>query len=155
MTSTIASVALALAMSATGGAFRHHPPAARVLPPGNNLGFPNGNPDGYGWFDYNGWLPLGADRTSDYYFQRHYATPPDQMFMSTYYNPYIMRGQRYIPYAGCGGDHPVGGPPLGRVDSPVHPYGETLGTGPGAKVPPFTGRVEASPINSGGSGLTP
>jgi hypothetical protein len=154
MTSTIVSVTLALAMGSTGGLFsgegRSPAPVAGYGP-----GFPNGNPDGYGYVDYGTHLPLGADRTADWYYQRQFAVPVDQMFMPTYYNPYIMRGQRYITYSGCGGHHPMGGPPLASAYTPVHPYNETVGTGPRVPVPPFTGRVEAPPVNSGGTGLTP
>ena len=31
--------------------------------PGDGWGFPNNNPDHYGWIDYEDNLPLGADRT--------------------------------------------------------------------------------------------
>ena len=154
MASTIVSVTLALAMGSTGGLFsgagRNTPPAVNVGP-----GFPNGNPDGYGYVDYGTYLPLGADRTTDWYFQRQFAAPVDQMFLPTYYNAYVTRGQRYIPYAGCGGCHPMGGPPAASAHTPLQPYNETLGTGPRASVAPFTGRVEAPPVNSGGTGLTP
>src|SRR5437764_1401640 len=86
-----------------------------VMPPGPGYGwgFPNGNPDGYGWWDNGIYLPLGADRTSDYYFPRNITMPPDSMFLPTYYNAYESRGQRYIPYTNCGGDHPAGGLPIG------------------------------------------
>ena len=77
------------------------------------------------------------------------------MFLPTYYNPYVNRGQRYIPYAGCGGDHPMGGPPPGSASTPVHPYSDTAGSGPQVPLPTFSGRVEAPPISSGGTGLTP
>ncbi|MFO0909875.1 MAG: hypothetical protein U0794_16260 [Isosphaeraceae bacterium] len=39
--------------------------------------------------------------------------------------------------------------------TPTHPYNESLGRGPQVNVPPFTGRIEAQPINSGTTGLTP
>ena len=67
--------------------------------PGDGWGFPNDNPDRYGWVDYGVYLPLGADRTAEYYFPRYFAVPPEQMFIQTYYNPFETRGQRYIPYA--------------------------------------------------------
>ena len=53
----------------------------------------------------------GLIARADYYFPRYLAVPPEQMFMQTYYNPFETRGQRYIPFAGAGGDHPAGGPP--------------------------------------------
>ena len=125
MASTIVSLALALAAGATGRG--EHAATTRTTAtaaaagssppgPGYGWGFPNGNPDGYGWCDHGDALPLGADRTAEYYFPRYFALPPDQMFLPTYYNPYMTRGQRYIAYAGCGGDHPAGGPAdgLGR-----------------------------------------
>ena len=60
-----------------------------ILPPGpgDGWGFPNGFPDGYGWFDHSPYLPLNADRTAEYYFPRYYVVPPEQMFFPTYYNP--------------------------------------------------------------------
>ncbi|WP_422930789.1 hypothetical protein [Singulisphaera sp. PoT] len=156
MTSMIVSMTVAMAVSATSGHFQQSS-IPRFLPdgPGYGWGFPNGNPDGYGWFDYSTWVPLGANRTSEYYFPRHFAMPVEQMFPPNYYNPYMTRGQRYVTYTNCGGDHPAGGPPLGSANTPVHPYNETLGTGSRVPFRPFTGRVEASPINSGASGLTP
>jgi hypothetical protein len=169
MTSTFLSMAVALAIGSSGWpgagpATSHthtHPllrPGGRILPdgPGNGWGFPNGNPDGYGWFDHGTALPLGANRTAEYYFPRYFAVPANQMFLPAYYNPYITRGQRYIPYAGCGGGHPMGGPPMASAATPVHPYQESIGRGPRIPVPPFTGRVEAPPTNTTGStGLTP
>jgi hypothetical protein len=155
MTSTIVSVTLALAMGSTGGhLFRG---GGRIMPPlpGYGAGFPNGNPDGYGFVDYGTNLPLGADRTADWYFQRQFSVPVNQMFMPTYYNAYVTRGQRYIPYSGCGGWHPMGGPPIASAVTPMHPYAETIGSGPRVDVPSFSGRVEAPPVNSGGTGLTP
>src|SRR4051812_21132874 len=115
MTPLIVSMALALAAGSTG---QHHvhsadsmnPPSIMPPGPGYGWGFPNGNPDGYGYWDNGYLLPLGADRTSDYYFRRYYSIPADQMFLPNYYNPYMSRGQRYVSYAGCGGEHPAGGP---------------------------------------------
>ena len=73
-----------------------------ILPPGPGYGwgFPNGNPDGYGYRDDGVYLPLWSDRTSEYYFPRYFMVPPDTLFFPTYYNAYLSRGQRYIPYAG-------------------------------------------------------
>ena len=53
-----------------------------IVPPARATvgGFLNGNPDGYGWVDYGVYLPLGADRTAEYYFPRYFAIPPAQMF---------------------------------------------------------------------------
>ncbi len=157
MASSIVSITLALAMGSTGGWFTRHTQVARVLPPGPGYGwgFPNNNPDGYGWFDPGDMLPLGGDRNPEYYFRRDWTASPEQMFFPTYYNPYVMRGQRYIPYTGCCGAHPAGGPPTGSAETPMHPYNETIGTGPKIAIPRFSGRVQATPINSGGTGLTP
>ncbi len=183
MSSTIASLALALAISASGqngpgagsytyanpsghqnghahaggffsGLFR---PGGQIVGPGPGYGwgFLNNNPDGYGHVDFGTALPLGADRIPAYYFPRYLSSPANQMFMPTYYNPYVTRGQRYMPYAGCGGDHPAGGLPLGSSTMPDHPYRDTIGTGPRVALPPFNGRVGAPPINSGATGLTP
>jgi hypothetical protein len=150
------ALALALAIGSIGQG-SHRAQGPYILPPGPGYGhgFPNGNPDGYGWYDTNFYLPLGADRTSEYYFRRYYAMPLEQMFMPNYYNPYVTRGQRFLTYAGCGGHHPAGGPPLGSASTPEHPYIDTIGTGPRVPIPDFTGRVEAPPVVSGGTGLTP
>jgi hypothetical protein len=165
MTSLIVCMGLALAAGSTGqapspgvfhGFFRHG--EGRIMPPGPGYGwgFPNGNPDGYGFWDPGDRLPLGADRTVDYYFRRYYGAPVDQMFMGTYYNPYVTRGQRYVSFTGCApGFHPAGGPALGSANTPIHPYQDTLGSGPRVSIPEFNGRVEAPPVNSGGTGLTP
>jgi hypothetical protein len=166
MASTIVSLALVLAAGASGwpggnctNPNHRHPiqGGGRILAdgPGFGWGFPNGNPDGYGWFDIGTALPLGANRTPDYYFPRYFAVPPPQLMMPSYYNPYITRGQRYLAFAGCGGDHPAGGPPTGSARTPVHPYQDTIGSGPRISLPAFGGRVEAPPVNTGGSGLTP
>jgi hypothetical protein len=156
MTSTIVSMTLALAMGSAGQQCPECP-GRWVLPPGPGYGwgFPNNNPDGYGWQEIGPRLPLGADRTADYYFRRYFSVPVDQMFLPTYYNPYVTRGQRYISYAGCGGCHPAGGPPLAPATMPLHPYQDTIGSGPRVQLPNFTGRVEAPPVTSGNSGLTP
>jgi hypothetical protein len=167
MSSAVASLALALAAAAAGQApctnpnHRHnhghgHSVGCIVPPgPGYGWGFPNGNPDGYGWWDHGTCLPLGPNRTSEYYFPRYFSIPPAQMFLPSYYNPYITRGQRYLPYSGCGGFHPAGGPALGSAETPVHPYQDTIGTGPRVRLPQFNGRVEVPPVNSGSTGLTP
>jgi hypothetical protein len=156
---------LALAVGSTGqgvfpyGYYQAGGGSGWVMPPGPGYGwgFPNGNPDGYGFWDPGNRLPLGADRTADYFFRRYFSVPVDQMFMTTYYNPYLTKGQRYIPYTACSATafHPAGGPALGSANTPLHPYQDTLGTGPRLSIPEFNGRVEAQPINSGGTGLTP
>ena len=92
--------------------------------PGYGWGFPNGNPDGYGYRDDGVYLPLWSDRTSEYYFPRYFMVPPDTLFFPTYYNAYLSRGQRYIPYAGCGGAHPAGDAPIGSAVMPPFPYDE-------------------------------
>jgi hypothetical protein len=157
MATTLVSMVLALAAGSTGGLFESHHHGGRILPPGPGYGwgFRNGNPDGYGWVDYGTFLPLGADRTAEYFFPRYWACTPEQMFLPNYYNPYLTRGQRYLSFAGCGGHHPAGGPPPGSATMPMHPYNDTIGSGPQVPLPRFSGRVEASPINSGGTGLTP
>lgn len=157
-------VALAgLAPEASAGGFGlgflkiHRYPDGYVLPPGpgDGYGFPNGNPDGYGYTDYGVYLPQHGDRSPSYHFPRYYAVPPEQMFFPTYYNPYMNRGQRFIPYLGCGGDHPAGGPPSIPSETPVYPYQDTIGNAPRTNIPNFTGRVEARPVNPGSSGLRP
>ena len=94
MTSLIVSLGLALAVGTTGQQPVPYNQGLRIMPPGPGYGwgFPNGNPDGYGFWDAGTNLPLGADRTVDYYFRRYYSVPADQMFMSCYYNPYVTRG---------------------------------------------------------------
>ena len=129
-----------------------------ILPPGpgDGWGFPNGNPDGYGWHDPSPYLPLGADRTAEYFYPRYFAVPPEQSFMGTYYNPYVNRGQRYLPYSGNGGDHPAGGAPLDSAETPVRPYSALTNDRPVVPVPRLRGRVEATPPDSSGkTGLTP
>ncbi len=123
--------------------------------PGYGWGYPNGNPDEYGYYDLGDRIPLAEGRTAEYHFLRQYSIPPEQMFISTYYNPYISQGQRYVPWTNCGGPHPASNAPSGPGDMPAHPYDETIGTGPRVAVPTFTGRSEAPPINTGSSGLTP
>jgi hypothetical protein len=174
MSTTIVTFTLALALSSTGQcpdparcpvhglAQRQHPINCRsggyVLPPGpgNGWGFPNDNPDGFGWNEFAPFLPLGPNRTTEYYFPRYLAVPPEQGFMGTYYNPYVNRGQRYLPYAGNGGWHPAGGPPLASAVTPLRPYSDLTNDRPVVTVPRLNGRVEASTMdNSGKTGLTP
>ena len=159
MASSLASLALILSMSSAGGLgpfHRAHPGGRIVAPgPGYGWGFPNGNPDGYGYVDYGTALPLGANRTPEYYFPRNFALPPRQLFPQTYYNPYVTNGQRYIPYVACGGDHPAGGSPTGSSMLPVHPYENIVGSRPVVEPPTFSGRVEAPPVAAGTSGLIP
>ena len=164
MSSAIVTMSLALAVQAfgLGNAPMHHqhdptPGQLYIVPPGpgEGWGFLNGNPDGYGWVDYGVFLPLGADRTAEYYFPRYFAVPPIQMFPQTYYNCFETRGQRYIPYAGGGGDHPMGGLPTTSSHLPVSPYTANPGNVPLTPVPRLNGRIEATPLSSGSSGLTP
>ncbi len=142
----------------TAGAYRTHNPGGRIMPdgPGAGWGFPNGNPDGYGWTDYSTFVPLGANRTADYYMPRYWSLKPTQLFPPTFYNPYVSRGQRYISYTGCGGAHPFGGPPPESAEMSVDPYSqESQLNSPVVQPPRFGGRVEAPPIPSGASGLIP
>jgi hypothetical protein len=161
MSVTIVTVSLTLALNSFG---LGHAPAQHqdltfkyMVPPGpgDGWGFPNGNPDGYGWVDYGVFLPLGADRTAEYYFPRFLSAPPSQMFTQTYFNPFETRGQRYIPFCGAGGDHPMGGPPVASSHLPVSPFAEIRDDVPVVRIPRLSGRVEAPPLPSGGSGLTP
>jgi hypothetical protein len=133
---------------------RHHD---YILPPGpgDGWGFPNGSPDAYGWVDYGPYLPLGADRTAEYFFPRYFVVPPEQLFLPTYYNPYETRGQRFTPYVADGGAHPAGGAPLSSSELPVRPYASMPSSNPNAVVPRLNGRAEAPFVPSGTSGLTP
>jgi hypothetical protein len=161
MTATLVTVSLTLALSSFGlghdpTGLDHHTAYDHIMPPGpgDGWGFPNNSPDKYGWVDYEDNLPLGADRTAEYYFPRYFAVPPEQMFIQTYYNCFETRGQRYIPYCAGAGDHPMGGPPIGSAELPVSPYAAA----PESEVvtpPRLNGRIEATPLPSGGSGLTP
>jgi hypothetical protein len=163
MTATIVTVSLTLALSSFGlghdEADHHHPHHIKtdhIVPPGpgDGWGFPNGNPDKYGWVDYGVDLPLGSDRTAEYFFPRYFAAPPDQMFIQTYYNPFETRGQRYIPFVGAAeGEHPAGGPPVTSAALPVSPYAEESDT-PVVRIPRLNGRVEG-PAPAGSSGLNP
>lgn len=166
MTAAIVTVSLTLAMNSFGlgyepaygyGYGHNHSQPRYILPPGPypGWGFPDGHPDDYGWVDYGVYLPLGADRTAEYFFPRYFASPVEQMFFPTYYNPFETRGQRYIPYVAAGGDHPAGCLPLGPSDLPVTTRDSMPDSGPVTTVPRLNGRVEAPVAPSGGSGLTP
>jgi hypothetical protein len=157
MVSMVGSVTILIAMSSTGGIFFHRNPNNLVQPPlpGYGAGYPNGNPDGYGYHDYGVHLPLAADRISEYYFPRYMAVPATQSYLPNYYNPYVSRGQRYIPYTDCGGPHPASGPPQASAMEEVHPYRATLNETPRVTAPRFSGRVEATPVNPGSTGLRP
>lgn len=158
MVGLVGSMTLWMAMNSTGGIFFNRNPNGGVVPPqpGNGVGFPNGNPDGYGFFEFGDQLPLTADRIPDYFFRRYRVVPANQMFFPTYYNPYISRGQRFLPYAGCGGLHPMSGQPKQSAEESVHPYNNTVNNQPQTAPPPqFTGRIEASPVNPGSTGLRP
>lgn len=166
MTTAIVTVALTVAMNSFGlgyapaldhGVLHGHRYAMYIMPPGPGLGwgYPNDNPDKYGWVDYDVYLPLGEDRTAEYYFPRYHAAPPQQMFFPTYYNCFETRGQRYIPYCGGGGQHPLGGPPEASAALPVSPYAALPDTGPLVPVPRLNGKVEAQPDRSVGQGINP
>ena len=159
---TLVTLALSLAVgSTTVGPNSHYARRTttngRFLPPGpgNGWGFANGNPDGVGWADYSSVIPVGPDRVPEYFFPRYFAYPANQLFSPEFYNPYITRGQRYIAFSNCGGEHPMGGLPIQSAALPTHPYQDTIGTGPRVKVPVYTGKVAATPINPGSTGLTP
>lgn len=164
MSSTIVAMSLTLAMHSFGlgepGFLSRHDPTPGllyILPdgPGDGWGFPNGQPDRYGWFDHGVFLPLGANRIPDYYFPRYFAAPPMEMFPQTYYNCFETRGQRYIPYAGGGGEHPMGGPPISSSHLPVSPYTAMPNIAPVVELPKLDGVIEVPPSQSGSSGLTP
>ncbi len=157
MGTLVGSVTLMVALSTSGGIFFNRNPNNHVLPPmpGYGVGFANGNPDGYGYIEAGDWIPLTADRTPDYFFRRYNALPATQMFMPTYYNAYVSRGQRFLPFAGCGGPHPMSGPPMVSAEESAHPFNETMNTTPRVAAPNFNGRVEAPPVNPGSTGLRP
>ncbi|MEW4570647.1 hypothetical protein AB1L88_22515 [Tautonia sp. JC769] len=122
-----------------------------ILPnpgPGDGWGFPNDSPDGYGWYDPGITLPIREDRTTAYYFRRYMAVPPETMFLPNYYNPFVTRGQRYLPYSGMGGMHAAGGAPSGSAATPVSPYSDLTREVSPAQVPNFSGEVQAPPSNS-------
>ena len=156
MVSTLATLTLALAFGSAGGVHPTHN-GGNITPPGpgNGLGFPNDNPDGYGFWYKGDTLPLGRNRTAEYYFPRYYALPAEQLFLPTYYNSYVTRGQRYIPWVNCGGAHPAGGAPGSSAHLSEHPSADDARRQPIYPIPVYSGRVEASPINPGGTGLTP
>ena len=142
----------------TAGPHRTIHPGGRIMPdgPGDGWGFPNNNPDGYGWTDYSTYVPLGANRTTDYYNPRYWSLLPTQTFPTTFYNPFVSQGQRFISYTGCGGAHPFGGPaPESAVMTPEPYTQESQMHTPRVQPPRFGGRVEAPPIPSGASGLIP
>ena len=159
MVSMVGSVTILIAMSSTGGIFFNRNPNNLVLPPlpGYGAGFPNGNPDGYGWVDHGVHLPLTADRTPGILLP---ALPgrarPRRSFLPNYYNPYISRGQRFLPFAGCGGPHPASGPPAAsamRVGPPVQRDART--TSPGSRLPSSAAGSRPPPVNPGTTGLRP
>ena len=157
MVSMVGSVTILIAMSSTGGIFFHRNPNNLVQPPlpGYGAGFQNGNPDGYGWVDFGVNLPLTADRISEYHFPRYLAVPASQMFLPNYFNPFVSRGQRFIPFTACGGSHPASGPAQASAMDEVHPYQSTLNETPRVTAPRFSGRVEAIPVTPGSTGLRP
>ena len=78
------------------------------------------------------------------------------MFFPSYYNPYISRGQRFMPYAGCGGPHPMSNQPAASAEETVHPYTSTINNVPQTtEAPTFTGKVDSPPVNPGSTGLRP
>lgn len=141
-----------LALAVAGLTFGHPPavegdPGPRVefykggfaMPDGPwpGWGFPDGHPDGYGWYDTSYFLPLTPNRTPEYYFPRWYAVPGRQAFMPSYYNPYATRGQRYIPHNGAAGV---------RLD-PAEPHLTGIGSGPRVSTPSYSGRTDARPVD--------
>ncbi len=130
----------------------------RFLKPGqlSPVGRINGNPDAYGWVDFTYKLPLGDNRTSEYYFPRYLTVPPEVIFLPTYYNPYRSRGQYYTPYTGWGGYHRLGIPVVSPYLTPKTPYRESLAANPnGPNAPRLIGTVESPPQTSSSTGLTP
>src|SRR5689334_8593142 len=167
MSGTIVAVSLTLALNSFG---LGHAPSPGHVPtgyqdlsfkymvppgPGDGWGFPNGNTDGYGWVDYGVFLPLGADRTAEYFFPRYFSAPPAQMFPPTFFNPYETRGQRYIPYCGAGGAHPMGGAPLASSHLPVSPFASAPDEVPVVRIPRLSGRIEGPPVPPGTTGVNP
>jgi hypothetical protein len=149
----IISLGLALTIVSAG----HTPPEGGELGPGpgNGWGFPNGNPDGYGFWSPGSKLPICSGRSSEYYLQRYFMLPPCQLMLPQYFNPYVMRSQRYIPYTGCGGCHAFS-EPIKPTYLSLKPYdNEPADPTPVVRVPRFVGTSEAAPVNSGGSGLLP
>jgi hypothetical protein len=168
MATSIVTLSLALALGAAGQCpdpsrcpyHRHnhgHRSGGWVEPPGpgNGWGYPNGFQDGYGWHDHSPYLPLSTDRTAEYFFPRYFAIPPEQMFMGTYYNPFVTRGQRYLPYTGNGGWHLMSGPAPASAELAVRPYSSLSDVEPVTPIPRLNGRVQAPVETSGKTGLTP
>ena len=104
--------------------------------------------------DYGVDLPLGADRTAEYYLPTLLRCSSGSDVYSDVLQP--IRDARPALYSllGAGGDHPAGGPPTGSAALPVTPYADEPNT-PVVRVPRLSGSVEAGPLPSGGSGLTP
>ena len=172
MTTTIVTITLALAMGGTGqcpdparcpyGQQHHHheprrAPAAGSSPtgPATAGASPTATRTATAGTTRPPSFPWERNRTDSYYFPRYFAIPPEQAFMGTYYNPYVMRGQRYLPYTGNGGCHPMGGPPPDTAVTSVRPYSSLTNNRPVTRVPRLNGRVEAPVENSGKTGLTP
>ncbi|QDV35130.1 hypothetical protein [Tautonia plasticadhaerens] len=133
-----------------GYAHGHGHDSGFILPPGpgDGWGFPNGAPDGYGWYDPGTSLPIREDRTTSYYFRRYMAVPAPSMFLPSYYNPFVTRGQRFIPYTGMGGHHAAGGAPTGSAMTQVTPYTNLTREAPSMPVPDFSGEVQSAPVNN-------
>ena len=115
--------------------------------PGDGWGFPNGNPDGYGWHDPAPYLPLGADRTAEYYFPRYFAVPPEQVFMGTYYNPYVNRGPALPPlHRERRAATRWAGRPLASAETPVQPVQLARATSGPSRPDPRLQRSGRSPV---------
>jgi hypothetical protein len=148
---------LAISLALTVVSAGHTPPEGGELGPGpgDGWGFLNGNPDGYGFWSPGSKLPICSGRNSEYHLQRYWMLPPIQLMMPQYFNPYVMRSQRYIPYTGCGGCHAFS-EPITPTHLSMKPYDEeAIDPTPVIRVPRFVGEAEVSPVNSGGSGLLP
>ena len=168
MTAAFVAISMSLAIHSTGQGYapesvpyyypyqqkhRHNQPN-HILPPGpgDGWGFPNRSPDGYGWADYGPYLPLGADRTAEYYFPRYYAVRRNRCSckaITTRSRPVASVISRT---SAGGGAHPAGGSPPGPADLPVSPYAAETGARPVTPVPRLNGRTEAAPIASGAPG---
>jgi hypothetical protein len=166
MTSALGSIVIFTTLGTLGSgsahsdggyhAHGHLPSVGRILRPGpgNGWGFPNGARNGYGYINYEIALPLGADRTADYFFPRYFAVTGPNLVFPNYYNPYVDRGQRYLPFAGQGGFHPLGQVAVNHR-LPYRPYLDAAASGPVVTVPGFGGRVEAPPTDSSTNDLMP
>ena len=136
----------------------HTPPEGGELGPGpgDGWGFPNGNPDGYGFWSQGHKLAICQGRTTEFYVQRYMMLPSCQLLFPQYFNPYVMRSQRFIPYTGCeGGCHPFSGT-ITPTTLSMKPYDEgPVSNVPVVRMPRFVGVTESEPINSGSSGLLP